>query len=89
MTRASPGWAALLATLLLTSIAVPGARADAPGTPAPQRVTIGLQLEPPILDPTANPQKSRLSAIRAVEIAGPFTLRIVLEHRSGGLGPYG
>ena len=163
MTRASPGWAALLASLLLTSIAAPGARADAPGVQAPDRVTIGLQLEPPILDPTANPasaisevlydnvfeglvqfaadgsavpklaasweisadglsyvfhlrqgvhfhdgsgfdagtakfsldraiapgsanpQKSRLSAIRAVEIAGPFTLRIVLEHRSGGL----
>jgi peptide/nickel transport system substrate-binding protein len=34
---------------------------------------------------SVNPQKSRLSKIRAVEVIDPDTLRIVLEQRSGGL----
>lgn len=34
---------------------------------------------------SANPQRSRLAKISAVEIAGPYTLRIRLERRSGGL----
>jgi peptide/nickel transport system substrate-binding protein len=32
-----------------------------------------------------NPQKSRLAKIRAVDIVDPFTLRILLTQRSGGL----
>jgi len=34
---------------------------------------------------SVNPQKSRLSAIRAVDAVDPFTLRILLKQRSGGL----
>jgi ABC-type dipeptide/oligopeptide/nickel transport system permease component/ABC-type transport system substrate-binding protein len=34
---------------------------------------------------SANPQKPRLAKIRAIEIADPFTLRILLNQRSGGL----
>jgi ABC-type dipeptide/oligopeptide/nickel transport system permease component len=34
---------------------------------------------------SVNPQRSRLARIRAVEIADPWTLRIRLERRSGGL----
>jgi ABC-type dipeptide/oligopeptide/nickel transport system permease component/ABC-type transport system substrate-binding protein len=145
---------ALLSTLLLLA---------APGSKAAERITIGMQLEPPILDPTANPaaaiseilyanvfeglvqfaadgsvvpklaasweiaddglsyvfhlkrgvrfhdgsvfdaavakfsldralepgsvnpQKSRLAKIRDVIIVDPFTLRVLLTQRSGGL----
>jgi peptide/nickel transport system substrate-binding protein len=34
---------------------------------------------------SVNPQKSRLGAIRTVDAVDPFTLRIVLKQRSGGL----
>ena len=34
---------------------------------------------------SVNPQKSRLAKIRAVEIVDPYTLRILLAQRSGGL----
>jgi peptide/nickel transport system substrate-binding protein len=34
---------------------------------------------------SVNPQKSRLAKIRAVEIVDPFTLRVLLVERSGGL----
>ncbi len=39
-----------------------------------------------VLEPgSVNPQKSRLAKIRSVDIVDPFTLRIVLKQRSGGL----
>ena len=34
---------------------------------------------------SVNPQKSRLAKIRAVEVIDPFTLRVLLSRRSGGL----
>jgi peptide/nickel transport system substrate-binding protein len=34
---------------------------------------------------SVNPQKSRLAKIRAIEIADPLTLRVLLNQRSGGL----
>jgi peptide/nickel transport system substrate-binding protein len=34
---------------------------------------------------STNPQRSRLQAIRAVEVADPLTLRVLLSRRSGGL----
>jgi peptide/nickel transport system substrate-binding protein len=34
---------------------------------------------------SVNPQRSRLRAIRAVEVAGPLTLKLLLSRRSGGL----
>jgi peptide/nickel transport system substrate-binding protein len=34
---------------------------------------------------SVNPQKSRLAKIRAVDIVDPFTVRILLKQRSGGL----
>jgi peptide/nickel transport system substrate-binding protein len=149
----------LVALLWLTAMQL----ATVPGAQAAARITIGMQLEPPILDPTANPaaaiseilygnvfeglvsfapdgsvapklaasweisddglsyvfhlerharfhdgsafdaaaakfsldralesgsvnpQKSRLTKISAVEIVDPFTLRILLKTRSGGL----
>jgi ABC-type dipeptide/oligopeptide/nickel transport system permease component/ABC-type transport system substrate-binding protein len=40
---------------LPTFLAAPSQAADAPGAPRPERVTIGMQLEPPILDPAASP----------------------------------
>jgi peptide/nickel transport system substrate-binding protein len=153
----------LLITLPLTALLYTAISLTPPGARAADRVTIGMQLEPPILDPTANPaaaiseilygnvfeglvqfaadgsavpklaaswevsddglsytfhlehgvrfhdgsafdaavakfsldrawrpesvnpQKSRLSKIRQVDIVDPFTVRIVLERRSGGL----
>jgi peptide/nickel transport system substrate-binding protein len=153
----------LLITLPLTALLYTALSLTPPGARAADRVTIGMQLEPPILDPTANPaaaiseilygnvfeglvqfaadgsavpklaaswevsddglsytfhlqhgvrfhdgsafdaavakfsldrawrpesvnpQKSRLSKIRQVDIVDPFTVRIVLEQRSGGL----
>jgi peptide/nickel transport system substrate-binding protein len=153
----------LLITLPLTALLYAAVLPAPPSARAADRVTIGMQLEPPILDPTANPaaaiseilygnvfeglvqfaadgsavpklaaswevsddglsytfhlehgvrfhdgsafdaavakfsldrawgpesvnpQKSRLSKIRQVNIVDPFTLRIVLRQRSGGL----
>jgi hypothetical protein len=109
----------VIAALLLAMVQL----LTAPGAQAADRITIGMQLEPPILDPTANPaaaiseilygnvfeglvcfaavakfsldralesgsvnpQKSRLTKIRAVEVIDPYTLRILLKARSGGL----
>jgi peptide/nickel transport system substrate-binding protein len=154
-----PTLPAILAVAALAMLGAPGA----PAAPRADRVTVGIQLEPPILDPTANPsaaiyqilygnvfeglvqfaadgsvlpklastwevtdggltyvfhlvqgvrfhdgspfdaaaakfsldrvlapgstnpQKSRLAKIRAVEVVDPFTLRIRLVQRSGGL----
>jgi peptide/nickel transport system substrate-binding protein len=42
-------------------------------------------LERILLPGSTNPQRSRLQAIRAVEVADPLTLRILLGRRSGGL----
>jgi peptide/nickel transport system substrate-binding protein len=153
----------LLITLPLTALVFVAVSLTPPSARAADRVTIGMQLEPPILDPSANPaaaiseilygnvfeglvqfaadgsavpklaaswevsedglsytfhlehgvrfhdgsafdaavakfsldrawgpesvnpQKSRLSKIRQVDIVDPFTLRIVLKQRSGGL----
>jgi peptide/nickel transport system substrate-binding protein len=149
----------VIAALLLAMVQL----LTAPGAQAADRITIGMQLEPPILDPTANPaaaiseilygnvfeglvcfapdgsvapklaaswdvsedglsyvfhlqrrvrfhdgsifdaavakfsldralesgsvnpQKSRLTKIRAVEVIDPYTLHILLKARSGGL----
>ena len=55
--RAPPRRPALPAILAVAALAMLGAR-GAPAAPAAQgadRATVGVQLEPPILDPTANP----------------------------------
>jgi peptide/nickel transport system substrate-binding protein len=52
MKRGPRGWLALTALLLLAG--QPPATASSAHA-GPQRVTIGMQLEPPMLDPTANP----------------------------------
>jgi peptide/nickel transport system substrate-binding protein len=161
--RLMPAAKRLLITLPLTALLYAAVLPAPPSARAADRVTIGMQLEPPILDPTANPaaaiseilygnvfeglvqfaadgsavpklaaswevsddglsytfhlehgvrfhdgsafdaavakfsldrawgpesvnpQKSRLSKIRQVNIVDPFTLRIVLRQRSGGL----
>jgi peptide/nickel transport system substrate-binding protein len=49
--RAAPDWFALAAVVLLTGVLA----LAAPAARGAQRVIIGTQLEPPILDPTANP----------------------------------
>ena len=75
MTRASPGWAALLATLLLTSIAVPGARADAPGTPALRRERLSWVSQNFIRAETLSAASAILVAARIprITIAMPVT----------------
>jgi ABC-type microcin C transport system duplicated ATPase subunit YejF len=52
----------------------------APGSHAAERITIGMQLPE-----SPNPQKSRLAKIRAVDIVDPYTVRVLLNPRSGGL----
>jgi peptide/nickel transport system substrate-binding protein len=162
-TRLVPAAKRLLITLSLTALLCTTVSLTPQSARAADRVTIGMQLEPPILDPTANPaaaiseilygnvfeglvqfaadgsavpklaaswdisddglsytfhlehgvrfhdgsafdaaaakfsldrawqhesvnpQKSRLSKIRAVDIVDPYTLRILLMQRSGGL----
>jgi ABC-type dipeptide/oligopeptide/nickel transport system permease component/ABC-type transport system substrate-binding protein len=152
---AASGWAAATDS--------PGARGGPPPSPAPRRAIIGMQLEPPVLDPTMSPaaaiseclygnlyeglvqlardgsvlpklaqsweitddgrgyvfhllhgvrfqdgsnfdadavkfslervlaakslnaQRAQLGAIRAVEVIDPFTVRVRLSRRSGGL----
>jgi peptide/nickel transport system substrate-binding protein len=44
-----------------------------------------FSLERSIAPGSVNPQRSRLHAIRAVEVIDPYTLRILLSQRSGGL----
>jgi peptide/nickel transport system substrate-binding protein len=44
-----------------------------------------FSLDRAIAPGSVNPQKSRLRKIRSVDIVDPFTLRIVLAQRSGGL----
>jgi ABC-type transport system substrate-binding protein/ABC-type dipeptide/oligopeptide/nickel transport system permease component len=54
------------------------------GTPFDAAVA-KFSLERAIAPGSVNPQKSRLSAVRGVEVVDPLTLRIVLKRRSGGL----
>jgi ABC-type dipeptide/oligopeptide/nickel transport system permease component/ABC-type transport system substrate-binding protein len=44
-----------------------------------------FSLDRAIAPGSVNPQKSRLSKMRSVDVVDPFTLRIVLGQRSGGL----
>jgi peptide/nickel transport system substrate-binding protein len=44
-----------------------------------------FSLQRAIAPDSVNPQKSRLSAVRGVEVLDPLTLRILLDRRSGGL----